>query len=137
MDSSARVGVVTGSLGNNRSLDRVDHRGVDSGGGVDNGGVDASVEDNRVVVDNAGVVDDRGDGLDLNLGGSVDDALHGCGVMNHRDSTVGVGVRVVGRVEKGRVRFGISISCGSRSSGEKADEKESLHIGPVAETVPM
>merc|ERR1711951_138973 len=118
MDGASGVGVVAGSLRNNRS-------GGDNGGVVDDG-----------VVDGGCVIDDGGsDRLDLNLSGGADHALDDGGVDggNHAVA-VGVGE---GSVDQGRVS--VSISCGgSGSSREKTDKEERLHSAPVAETeVPM
>jgi len=114
MDSSTRVGVVAGSLGNNR--------GVDDGSGVD----DRGVVHQRGVVD-GGVVDDgSGDGLDLNLGGLADNALHSSGLDSGHDSStmkaVGEGEVVEAAVEEGWVS--VSVSCrGSIGGGKKTDLK--------------
>ena len=137
MDGTSRVSVVTGSLGNNRSS-------VGDGGntgGVGNRGNTSVVSEGSVnsgVVGGVGVgrvgegsVDSRvdsgvGNMINSNGSGLLNDALHCCGV-DSRDNggggiPVGVGVVVVGVVEKGWVSISISFSGrGSVGCSEKAD----------------
>ena len=146
MDGTSRVSVVTGSLDNNRSrvgeggnTGGVGNRGntsvvsegsVDSGvvGGVGVGRVGEGSVDSRV---GEGSVDSRvdsgvGNMINSNGSGLLNDALHCCGV-DSRDNggggiPVGVGVVVVGVVEKGWVSISISFSGrGSVGCSEKAD----------------
>ena len=137
MDGTSRVSVVTGSLGNNRSS--VGEGG--NTGGVGNRGNTSVVNDGSVdsgVVGGVGVgrvgegsVDSRvdsgvGNMINSNGSGLLNDALHCCGV-DSRDNggggiPVGVGVVVVGVVEKGWVSISISFSGrGSVGCSEKAD----------------
>ena len=137
MDGTSRVSVVTGSLGNNRSsvgeggnTGGVGNRGntsvvsegsVDSGvvGGVGVGRVGEGSVDSRVDSGVGNMINSNGSGL-------LNDALHCCGV-DSRDNggggiPVGVGVVVVGVVEKGWVSISISFSGrGSVGCSEKAD----------------
>ena len=137
MDGTSRVSVVTGSLDNNRS--RVGEGG--NTGGVGNRGNTSVVSEGSVdsgVVGGVGVgrvgegsVDSRvdsgvGNMINSNGSGLLNDALHCCGV-DSRDNggggiPVGVGVVVVGVVEKGWVSISISFSGrGSVGCSEKAD----------------
>ena len=120
VDGATRVGVVAGSLSNNRSVSV-----SGQGGGVGQGGVGEGVS----VGGGDGVMDGGG----LHHGGGLDHALDDGGASDGGDDSgvvsgvrqavaVGVGVVVVGVVEKGRVSLSISIS--SRRSVGRSEQTD-------------